>query len=474
MKRRGFLKTMATAAAGSVVLNNLTFNAMAKSQLTTALKGAKLGGEDRVLVLIQFVGGNDGINTLIPVDQYSLYDSIRPGIAIPQPGASGYGSRPYVPLDNNLPSQQQIGLHPDLAPLKTIYDEENLAIIQGVAYPNSNLSHFRSRDVWFMGGGYLDYWPSGWMGRYLDHEFNGYPERYPNGVMPDPLALEIGTRTSLGFNRESGIPAALAIRNPSSFQTLIESVGGPLPMTVSNDRHGDELSYIMGVEESSNKYALRLSEVYSKGANSSSVVYPGPYPYNATSYFQTRDLADQMQTVARLISGGCKTRIYLCKMGGFDTHSGQVDANDSSIGNHGALMYHFSQSVKAFLDDMKALGLEDKVIVASMSEFGRRVNMNDSLGTDHGSAAPVFVAGKAVNKIVVGDAPRIDANSLDNVGNIQVQNDYRQIFTDILQDWMGATPEALTAARFDSFAANTMNIIDSNYAIGEENRCPCH
>lgn len=406
---------------------------------------------DKVLILIQLHGGNDGLNTLIPMDQYAEYYQLRPNLAIPD-----NGKRQYIPLDTTLPVEDQVGLHPDLTHMKTLYDQGKLNIVQNVAYENVNGSHFRSRDIWFMGGDYNEHLPSGWMGRYLDHEYPGYPDDYPNAEMPDPLAIEIGNGVSLAFHRNNGIPTAISIQNPEQFYDLITSVGGAPPESIANTHYGEELQWIMDIEEKSNQYAGRLKEVYEKGSNSQSVSYPELYPLNAPSGRIKNRLAPQLRMIARLLSGGVKTKIFLARLGGFDTHAEQVESYDATMGTHAALLYHISSAMKAFQDDLKALGLDDRVMTMTFSEFGRRAFSNGSYGSDHGTAAPMFIFGKYVKPGVTGTNP--DLNNLDR-GNLVHQFDYRQVFTSAVVDWLEADSEAVNATLFNDWVDSRLPIV---------------
>ncbi|MEM6725295.1 MAG: hypothetical protein AAF598_14740, partial [Bacteroidota bacterium] len=190
MKRRTFLShALKTAAVTPILLNGLPMRAIGSGSWFKRLTNDPF--ENRKIVLIQMHGGNDGLNTLIPMDQYATYQSMRNNIAIPDTG-----DRAYIPLDTTLPLEQQVGLHPDLTIFKDFYDSGKMAVVQNVGFENMNGSHFRGRDIWFMGGDYDEYKNSGWMGRYLDHEYPNYPDAYPNDDMPDPLGLEIGTHVS--------------------------------------------------------------------------------------------------------------------------------------------------------------------------------------------------------------------------------------------------------------------------------------
>ena len=406
---------------------------------------------DRVLVLIELHGGNDGLNMVIPMDQYGTYYNLRPNIAIPQTGP-----RQYIPLDSTLPDNKKVGLHPDMVGAKAMYDNGHMALIQNVSYENNNASHFRSRNIWHMGVDYDGYENSGWMGRYLEHYYPGYPLNYPSAAVPDPLAIEIGTGVSLAFHRSQGIPAGLSIQNPNAFYDLINSVGVDAPINFPNTHAGDEIEYMMQVEQQSNGYAQRLKDVYNAGANSGAV-YPDLYPYIAPPQDLDNPLAPQLKIIARLLSGGIGTKVFLCRIGGFDTHASQVETGNTTMGKHASLMYHISSAVKAFYDDLQNLGIADRVLTMTYSEFGRRAASNASYGTDHGNAAPMLVFGTCLNPGVYGENP--DLSNLQN-GNIPMQHDYRQVFSSVVKDWFGATDAAINEVQFEDYIGNRVDYIE--------------
>jgi len=449
MDRRDFVRMTSLLGTGALLkLNGVSLFAAEPSGLLQNL--AKSSLNDKILVLIQLHGGNDGLNMVIPIDQYGLYYNLRPNIAIPS-----IGTRKYITLDANLPGNKQVGLHPDMIGTKAMYDEGNLAIVQNVSYENMNGSHFRSRDVWYMGGDYNEYFNSGWMGRYFEHYHPDYPTGYPNSTVPDPLALEIGTGVSLAFHRNQGIPAGLSIQNPDAFYDLINSVGTDPPLNFPATHAGDEIEYIMQIERQSNNYAERLRNVYDAGTNSG-VVYPDLYPYIAPGSSLNNPLAPQLKIVSRLISGGIGTKIFLCRIGGFDTHANQVVNNNTSMGSHAALLYHISSAVKAFYDDLANLGLADRVLTMTFSEFGRRAASNASYGTDHGNAAPMLIYGTCLNPGVYGTNP--DLQDLE-YGNIPLQYDYRQVFSSVVKDWFGATDDAIEHVKFEDYIDNRVDYI---------------
>ncbi|MEM7656551.1 MAG: hypothetical protein AAF399_10515, partial [Bacteroidota bacterium] len=249
-----------------LALNGIPVRAMGRSFLTSSFTCDDIN--DRVLVLIQLHGGNDGLNTIIPVDQYGLYKNLRPLI-----GIKDSGPRSYIDLDTTLPIQDQVGLHPDLVGIKDLYDDGQVHVVQDVSYPYNNGSHFRGTDIWLSGkdGDNMPDSPeSGWWGRYLDHSYQDFPQNYPNPDMEDPPGLEFGSHIiSLGFHRQAGIPMGLTLSNdPSDFGTLVSGVGGALPNDFPISDYGSELEYLVQMETSTNVYAQRLADLYALGTNS--------------------------------------------------------------------------------------------------------------------------------------------------------------------------------------------------------------
>ncbi|MGD2035898.1 MAG: DUF1501 domain-containing protein [Bacteroidales bacterium] len=456
MKRRKFIKNIVSGSAGAITLGGTPIRLLAGNE---ALKYAAAASDnDNVLIFVQLHGGNDALNTLIPVHQYDEYYTYRANIAIPKQGL-----RKYIDVDQSLPSDSQIGLHPDMIFFKQLYDQGKAVIVQNVGYPGMNMSHFHGRDLVFMGlDGNDDELGvrSGWMGRFLDYEYPGYPDDYPTEDMPDPIAIEIGSADrgssmSIAFHRENGIPIGLSIQSPDHFYNLINGVGVDDSLYYRPQGHaGDELEYIWQFEGMSNVYAERLAEVYNAG-NNSSVDYPSEYPHQAPSNYIYNYLSEQLRLIARLIDGGIKTKIFLCRLGGFDTHASQVVQQDSTYGTHAALLYHLSSSIKAFQDDLANLGLEEKVVTMTFTEFGRRVYSNQSYGTDHGTSTPVFIFGSSLHGKVVGTNP--DLSNLNN-GNMQYNIDYRQIYASIVQDWFNSSPEAVEAAGFSEWTNQRINL----------------
>lgn len=438
MKRRNFIKKLSLATI-PFTIGGIPIKLMAENSLT---RMAEQSTNDRVLIILQMHGGNDGLNSIIPVEAYDLYYKWRANIAIPAKNSL----RKMIHLDSTLPADVQVGLHPDMIAMKDLYDRGRMTIVQGVSYKNNNGSHFRGRDISFMGGGFDDYFSSGWVGRYLQQEFapQVYPNDFPNAEMKDPLAIEMGSDVSLIFHQEGNIPTSISLNDPQSFARLVEELEGftdegidprgKPPAALDATPYGKELNWILGLEDKSEDYAERLYEVY-RNSPTSTVTYPERYPFNAPRGSMRNGLTPQLQLIARLLDGGgpglgVKTKVFLVKIGGFDTHAEQVESYDPTMGQHAALMYHIASAMRAFQDDLRARGLEDRVLTVTTSEFGRRIRANGSYGTDHGTGAPVMIFGKGVQPGVVGKVPDL------NQQNVDMQFDYRQVYANLLRDWM--------------------------------------
>jgi uncharacterized protein (DUF1501 family) len=444
--RRDFLKKLPIAMSIPFTMGGLPFKALGESVLS---KIAKVSANDKVLVILQMHGGNDGLNCLVPVAEYAEYFRLRQNIAIPTPNKT----RGYINLDSTLPDAAQVGLHPDMQAMKHLYDAGKMTVVQGVSYPQNNGSHFRGRDIWFMGGGFNDYMDSGWLGRYLSEAYPPYkyPEDFLNDAVPqndmiDPLALEIGNETSLIFHQQDSIPTSISLYSIPGFRDLVledlegfedevleilDNRGIP-PELLQGSPYHKEMDWILSLEDKSKDYAQILQDRYDAG-KASEVVYPDLYPFNAPEGSLHNPLSHQLKMVARLLGGGCKTKVFLVKIGGFDTHADQVEKYDSTMGGHAAQMYHISTAMSAFLKDLKGRGIENQVLTVTTSEFGRRIDSNGSYGTDHGTAGPLFVFGAGATGGVIGNALVKDEN---NEGNLGLQVDYRNVYANIMKNWM--------------------------------------
>lgn len=412
MDRRDFLQRAVPVSALPFLIGGLPIRAYGRSPFLEALL-ASTAPTDRVLVLVQLNGGNDGLNMVIPLDQYSALAQARSNILIDETKV--------------LRLTDSTGLHPAMTGLQGIYGGGKLAVVQSVSYPNPNLSHFRATDIWLTGADYNQTTPSGVLGRWLMAEYPGYPAGYPSAVMPDPLAISIGSLVSPGLQgpvQSMGI----AVANPSA-QYILPGGSDTPPDTPA----GHELTFIRQVAEETEVYSTAVRTASASGKNLSSL-YPANNP-----------LADQMKIVARLVAGGLKTRVYVVNLGGFDTHSLQVDAADHSLGVHATLLGRLSSAIAAFMDDLALLGVDDRVVGMTFSEFGRRIKSNASVGTDHGTAEPVFVFGNSVNPGILGANPVLTDASGQLKDNLDVLFDFRRVYGTILRDWFGTSTSDLGA-----------------------------
>jgi len=396
--RRSFLRTSSLLSL-PVLAGGLPVSAFAKSSLSSMVNGA----EDRVLVIIQLDGGNDGLSMIVPIDQQDKLAAVRSNILIPE--------------NKLLSITDTLSLHPSMQGVQEIYDNAQLNIIQGVAYPNQNRSHFRSQDIWHTGSSADEYLDTGWVGRYLDTTVTDYPNSYPNDDCPDPFAITVGGSASETCQGTGG-NFSMVIIDPEEISTLPT----PINNEIASGCYEEQLSFLTQSIEQSNVYGEAIKGAYANGENKS------------TKYADDNDLASKLKTVARLIKGGLQTKIYVVNIGGFDTHAEQVQEEDTSTGNHAFLLGMLSDAMCAFQDDLKLLELEKRVLGMTYSEFGRRIRSNFSLGTDHGTAAPMMVFGHCVNPGVIGDNAEIDTVVDVNEG-VAMQYDFRSIYGSVLMDW---------------------------------------
>lgn len=448
MERRKFIKL--SAAASAIALTPFQLQAALKSYLP--FEGCP-DISNRKLVLINLAGANDGLNTIIPINQYDTYSNLRPTIKVPNSGLNS-----YITLDATLPENQQIGLNPALTSFKTIYDKSWLRIMQSVGYPSQNKSHFKSTDLYLTGNdgnSLLNGVDSGWMGRFMELY-------YANLVVETfPLAVEIGSsKTSLGFHGEDQHGLALNItgQDPSGFYTILNGLGGVPPTNFPNSDYGKELEFIKNTDALSNQYAQSISSAFNAGQND--VSYPDT------------DISNQLKTVARLISGDLQSKIYMVRLGGFDTHNAQVQGSGNVIGKHYDLLTQLSQAIESFMNDLKSQNIAEDVVGLTFSEFGRKAGENGSFGTDHGEIAPMFVFGEPVSGGVTGTNPDLTEATSNNNYQIQtVQYDYRQTFATLLQDFLGASNTIIDDTFFNYTANESFtklkisNLIKTQFAV---------
>ncbi len=414
MKRRDFIQQSLVGAILPTFLNGFSVQAM-------GLASPEAIGDDNVLVIIQLNGGNDGLNTVIPIEKYAAYSNARGTIAIPEAKAL------------SLTGQTKIKLHPSMTGLQSLYNDGKAAIIQGVGYPNPNFSHFRATDIWNSGSEADQVITSGWAGRYLSFKYPNFPNGYPNADTTDPLAIQIGSAMSMTLQGPVNA-MGMSITNPTSFYNLIQGKQSPVPNTPA----GDELSFLRTVSAQTNLYASVIKNAAAK------VTKQVTYPAN-------NGLAAQLKIVAQLIGGGLKTKVYMVNIGSFDTHAAQTNT-DPTTGVHATLLQYLSDGIKSFMDDLKGLGVSKKVLGMTYSEFGRRIKANASGGTDHGTTAPMFVFGDMVNSSVIGNTPNLPDNAA--VGdNLDLQHDFRTVYETILENWFCLSGSDSASVMLKNFAA---------------------
>lgn len=413
--RRNFLKNMGIAGGVSLFLSRFPVTALAHSPLSYALSNAS---GNRILVLIRLKGGNDGLNMIVPVFNYGVYQSNRPNISIPQ--------NQLISLSNEL------AIPNTMSALQNMWLDGSMKVVNNVGYPDQNLSHFRSSDIWSTASNANVVDDSGWLGRWLDHL---YPEFVTNPPAVPP-AVQIGSGGSLTFTNPDMIDMSMVTTNPEQLAEI--ALTGALydADAVPDCYYGEQLSYMRTVANSTFNYAQAIANAYDASTNQ------GAYESPNNSGLRI-DIAEQLAIVARLIKGGLGTRLYMVTLDGFDTHAGE-----SNI--HPNLMYYLATNVKAFYDDLAAGGVSQDVLCMTHSEFGRRIEQNASQGTDHGAAAPMLLFGSGLNgNGFAGGLP--DLVNVDDVGNLQYTIDFRRVYATILEEWLCVDPTLVDQVLGQSF-----------------------
>ncbi|MEO1624671.1 MAG: DUF1501 domain-containing protein, partial [Bacteroidota bacterium] len=396
------------------LLNGFSLSAMPKPTFFSSINNSS----DRVLVLIQLNGGNDGLNTLIPMDQYDKLANVRSNILLPE--------NSLLSLDDKL------ALHPNMSGIRSVFDDAKATFIQSVAYPNQNRSHFRSTDIWTSGSAADVFETTGWLGRHFGSLHPTFPTDFPNEDYPDPFAITIDnivSETCQGV----GSNFSMAFTDPFALSPIDESGQSETP----DSPYGVELAFVRQAIAQSNAYSGTILEAANNGTN-------------IANYPTENQLASHLRTVAQLISGGLGTKVYVVNIGGFDTHAGQVVAGNPQQGVHANLLQTLSDAVEAFMRDLQQLGLDQRVIAMTFSEFGRRIRSNDSVGTDHGTAAPLMVFGSCVNPGIIGENPEISEDVSVQEG-VAMQYDFRSIYGSILMDWFEVPEDQVRSLLYDGF-----------------------
>ncbi len=414
MKRRNFLKS-ASAVSAPFLLGGIPIGIAKPLGLSSFLNG----NSDRKLVLIQLNGGNDGLNTVMQLSNYDVLANLRSNILIPE--------------NQLLNITDEHALHPSMTGIHDMYDQGMVQIVQNVAYPNQNRSHFRSTDIWTTASSSDEFLDTGWLGRYMTGSFPGYPNDFPNEDCPDPLAITIGNFVSETCQGET-TNFSIAVGNLDEIRNLDDPTDNNLP----DNCYGHEMEFLIESIRKSNAYATRLTEAADAGANLS------------TKYIDGDGFSDQLMTTARLISGGLQTQVYIVSIGGFDTHATQVEAESPELGTHASLLERVSNAVCAFFDDLKLQGLDDNVLCMTFSEFGRQIRSNGSLGTDHGTAAPVMIFGNCLAGGVMGDNIEIPPD-IDPQTGVPMQFDFRDVYGTILDRWFSASEDDVKNILYEDY-----------------------
>ena len=369
-----------------------------------------------MLVLIQLFGGNDGLNTVIPLDQYEALSAVRPNILIPE--------------SKLLPVANDLAFHPALAQLSKMSQNGGISVLQNVGYESDNRSHFRSSDIWATGTDAETVKTSGWLGRYFDGELPNFPVGYPNEEHKHPTAISIGTLVHpscegkvMNFGQTVASPGEL------------ELVGGNDNAKLPRDRFGQEMDYLRTIAEQTNSYGVEIDAAYKLGKN-------------VAKYSGDR-LSSQLKTVARLIDGGLQTSVYTVRLSGFDTHARQV-TDDGSLGTQASLLQSVNDAISSFQEDLASLGHAHRVAGLTYSEFGRRIRSNSSRGTDHGAANSMFLFGECLTQPVLGDNPTIDPN-VGQSASLPIQYDFRDIFGSILKEWFSVSDNRVRKILYKDF-----------------------
>ncbi|MDZ4789277.1 MAG: DUF1501 domain-containing protein [Blastochloris sp.] len=426
--RRQFLQTSVMGAAASwtlpTFLNSTIFqlDSMAADSLTQSVNGK----DGPILIVLQMGGGNDGLNTLVPYSDDAYYRA-RTSLAIAKKSV--------------LPINDRFGMNPQLSELKSLYDAGNLAILNGVGYPNPNRSHFRSMEIWQTASESNINERYGWLGRYFDNSCQG---------APPTIGVNIGSLPPQAFLGPQPLGIALANANrykftDSSTDSSLTMMANEDPSTFSGNNSGSSIDNLGSVASplqdgmTNTDFLQRTAldaELSSKDiqAITSKVKSPITYPKNR--------LASDLQLIAQLIAGGLPTRIYYANQGGYDTHANQT-------GTHNNLMHEFSSALAAFVSDLKEQGNFDRVLIMTFSEFGRRLKENASNGTDHGVAGPMFLLGGKIKAGVHSDYPSL--SDLDN-GDLKHQVDFRSVYATVLENWLQTKSDPILRKSFPKLA----------------------
>ncbi|MBE7540454.1 MAG: DUF1501 domain-containing protein [Opitutaceae bacterium] len=402
--RREFLRM------GGSGIGLLAFSRFAPAFLVqSSLNAAPAPEKDRtILVLIQLAGGNDGLNTVVPYEDANYY-RLRPTL--------GLKKKDVLPINDLL------GFHPSCAPLGKLVTEGKLGIVQNVGYPNPNRSHFRSTEIWESASDSDKNDATGWIGRYLDNTCAGRPDAKGG----DPVAVNSGNE----------VPQSFLGENPHPTFTLSGN------LRRAGRRDGNNLSLLKRLAESDHA-GMETNEGFLRATMMDALVTEQRIQallgrYKTESKYPASQFAQSLKNVAALIAAGLSTRVYFVSLGSFDTHAGQQST-------HERLLTTLSEGMAAFQHDIDAKGLGPQVLTMTFSEFGRRPSENKSNGTDHGTAAPLFVMGSKIKGSLHGTSPKLD---LPVNQDLTFSTDFRQIYSTVLNRWLDCPADKILGQKFD-------------------------
>jgi len=427
--RRAFLRTTVLSSAFSWTVPTFLANTFAALQAEAAERATQVttGRDGNILVVLQMAGGNDGLNTVVPVGN-DYYHNARPRL--------GHAEKDILRLTDN------IGLHPGMKSFKELFDAGQLAIVQGVGYPNPNRSHFRSTEIWQTASDSDRNENTGWLGRYFDNACAGC----------DPVVgINIGRQTPQAFAAKT--PMGVSLDNPQNYRFVSnDQSADPNPEMVEQsyralngsegavENSGGTIAAISGTPQKPGSVLDFLERTAMDAQVSSDQIRAiSSRVANRATYPQSQ-LANSLKLVARLIGGGLPTRVFYVSQGGYDTHTNQ-------LGPQARLLQDLADSVKAFCADLKTQGNMQRVLVMTFSEFGRRVNENASGGTDHGAAAPMFVVGEKVQAGLLGAYPSLAPGDLFE-GDLKFTVDFRSVYAGVIEEWLKTRSEPILGRRF--------------------------
>jgi uncharacterized protein (DUF1501 family) len=431
--RREFLRTSMLGAAATwtlpVFLEKTFFalDAMAANAVTQTVTGK----DGTVLVVLQLAGGNDGLNTVVPYAD-DAYHRVRPGLALPK--------------EEILTIDHHVGLNPKLAGLKSLYEEGYLAIVQGVGYPNPNRSHFRSTEIWQTASDADRNETHGWLGRYFDNCCSGADPTVGvaiGGEMPEAFAAR--NPTGVTFSRPEQFRWRPSERNAghmSAEEIFFRQLNSFDEESTPVATDGASIGTLAGKAKSDLSTLDFLQRTALDAQLSSDKILAIARKYKSTTPYPQGQLAASLNIIARMIAGGLTTRVYYASQGGFDTHAGQFNA-------HGRLMTELNDAITAFIADLKQQGNFERVLLITFSEFGRRVAENANGGTDHGTAAPMFVLGGRVKPGLFGKHPSL--TDLDH-GDLKFNTDFRSVYGTVLDSWLNTPSQIVLGRKFPSLA----------------------